>query len=106
MRPILAVLLALLSFTAAGQYRPLETRDESRQRHNAERYETYRDRGNQAPLGGYRERLGDPAPRDTESPGFNTSPRPTYRDRSDERSTSDSLRGGGFNEPVDPRRRP
>ena len=59
--------------------RPLETIDEARQRHSAERYETYRRHGHEAPLGGYSERFGDPAPRGTELPGYN----PIYRPLSD-----------------------
>lgn len=70
-----------------AQSRMLETTDEARQRHNAERYGTYRDSGGQPPLGGYRERLGDPAPRGTESPGYNT--RPDFgRERNDSRGFS------------------
>ncbi len=57
---------------AQGSWRPLETVDQARQRHSAERYEIYKERGYQAPLGGYPERLGDPAPLGTESPGFTT----------------------------------
>lgn len=70
---ILTILLAP-ALAVAQSYRPLETVDEARQRHNAERYDTYRQRGNQAPLGGYQDRFGDPAPRGTESPGMTTSP--------------------------------
>jgi len=68
----IAILVILLApaLAVAQSYRPLETTDEARQRHNAERYDTYRQRGNQAPLGGYQDRLGDPAPRGTESPGM------------------------------------
>ena len=52
----------------------LETTDEARQRHSAERYEIYRNNGYRAPLGGYPERFGDPAPYGTERPGY-TSPK-------------------------------
>lgn len=69
------VALALLGpLTCLAQSRMLETQDEARQRHNADRYEQRRSSGGQAPLGGYRERLGDPAPRGTESPGYVTRP--------------------------------
>jgi len=57
---------------AQGVSRPFETLDQARQRHSAERYEIYKNHGYQAPLGGYPERLGDPAPHGTESPGFVT----------------------------------
>lgn len=92
LKTLLTIALAL-PLTAAAQYRPLETKDEARQRHSAERYETYRSRGNSAPLGGYPERLGDPAPRGTERPGYTTTPYsapPAYdtnRDRQQDRDT-------------------
>lgn len=69
---IALVLAVLVAPTWAQGWRPFETRDEARQRHSAERYETYKSRGYQAPLGGYSERLGDPAPWGTERPGFVT----------------------------------
>jgi len=58
----------------------LETQDQARQRHEAERQEIYQRQGNRAPLGGYPERLGDPAPPGTLRPGF-TDPygEPDYR---------------------------
>lgn len=52
---------------------PFETRDQARQRHSAERYQQYEQNNRQAPLGGYRDRLGDPAPVGTERPGFRDS---------------------------------
>lgn len=60
---------------ALAQSRPgnpfrLETTDEARQRHGAERYQQYEQNNRSAPLGGYRERLGDPAPYGTPSPGY------------------------------------
>lgn len=55
---------------AQKSWDPFENREEARQRHSAERYEIYQKRGHQAPLGGYPERLGDPAPLGTERPGF------------------------------------
>lgn len=78
MKHILILALLLAPALAAAQSRPLETTDEARQRHNAERYDTYRQRGNQAPLGGYQDRLGDPAPRGTESPGMARPSRDPY----------------------------
>jgi hypothetical protein len=64
--------LVLLMFATAAHAGSgmLETTDEARQRHNAERYQQYKENGYQAPLGGYRERLGDPAPYGTERPGY------------------------------------
>ncbi len=69
----------------------LETTDEARQRHEANRYDQYQTRQDQGrdwpPLGGYNEPLGDPAPAGTRRPGY-TEPRsydgygnrqPTYR---------------------------
>lgn len=73
-RIAILVILLVPALAIAQSYRPLETTEEARQRHNAERYETYRQRGYEAPTGGYRERPGDPAPRGTESPGMTTSP--------------------------------
>lgn len=54
---------------------PFETRQESIDRHSMQNYETYRNNGYQAPLGGYSSPLGDPAPRGTLQPGL-------YPDRS------------------------
>lgn len=63
--------MAPMQIAFADANRPLyETMDQARQRHNAERYETYRQNGYQAPLGGYRDRLGDPAPMGTDRPGM------------------------------------
>jgi hypothetical protein len=56
-----------------SSYNALETIEQRRQRHNAERYEQYRDNGYRAPLGGYREKLGDVAPRGTDRPGYTPS---------------------------------
>jgi len=69
MKAIFFVLLFAFS-TLANADRIFETTDEARQRQNAERYETYKRNGDQAPLGGYQERLGDPAPRGTDRPGY------------------------------------
>lgn len=67
-----AAVMLLWSADVSAQFRPFETRDEARQRHSAERWQQYEQRGNQAPLGGYGDRLGDPAPRGTERPGYTT----------------------------------
>jgi hypothetical protein len=70
---IVLILAFSVSWAWAQGWPPLfETLDESRQRHSAERYEIYKERGYQAPLGGYPECLGDPAPPGTENPGFVT----------------------------------
>jgi hypothetical protein len=67
---IVFILAISVSLAWAQGGRPFETRDEARQRHSAERYETYKNHGYQAPLGGYSEPLGDPAPWGTDKPGF------------------------------------
>jgi hypothetical protein len=69
---IAIVLVGLMGNAKADNWRPFETTDEARQRHSAENYQTYKNNGYQAPLGGYQERLGDPAPRGTERPGYTT----------------------------------
>lgn len=68
------VLIALAAAVSLPAYawNPLETTDEARQRHSAERYDTYRNNGYQAPLGGYQEKLGDPAPYGTDRPGYSS----------------------------------
>ncbi len=71
---LLFAIAMCVSATASAEWRPFETTDEARQRHSAERYETYRNNGYRAPLGGYSEKLGDPAPYGTERPGY-TSPK-------------------------------
>lgn len=77
MKHIVALCLLLAAAPVqAGDWKPLETTDEARQRQSAERHEIYQDRGKEAPLGGYRDRLGDPAPYGTERPGYNE---PIYR---------------------------
>lgn len=69
MKTALVITLATLlpSLAAAQGY---ETIEQSRQRHSAQNYDTYRNNGNQAPLGGYQERLGDPSPAGTLRPGY------------------------------------
>lgn len=76
---MLIVLLPTLCL-AGGAWQPMETKDQARQRHNAERYETYQRQQQRSlgPIGGYGERLGDTAPYGTERPG--------YRHRKKERS--------------------
>lgn len=83
---LLALLLASAGALAAQGL--LETTEEARQRQNAERYETYRQRGSQAPLGGYQDKLGSPAPYGTQRPGYTSpysnpygAPQETWRDR-------------------------
>jgi hypothetical protein len=53
-----------------GRPQKIETTEESRQRHSSENYQVYKSNQNQAPLGGYNERLGDTAPYGTERPGM------------------------------------
>jgi hypothetical protein len=55
-----------------SSYNPFETIEQRRQRHNAERYQTYENNGRSAPLGGYSDRLGDPAPAGTVRPGYSS----------------------------------
>ena len=70
---LLLIIFSLISVTVTlAQWRPLETIDESRQRHSAENWTIYKQHNYQAPLGGYPECLGDPAPYGTERPGFIT----------------------------------
>ncbi|CCG40117.1 exported hypothetical protein [Magnetospirillum molischianum DSM 120] len=71
---IAAVILAVSSGSASAQlYNPLETTSDSRARHSAENYDTYRSRGNDAPLGGYSHPMGDPSPSGTLTPGYGSS---------------------------------
>lgn len=96
-----SVVLCLVASSAVyAQGRPLETTNEARQRHNAERYETYRSNGNSAPLGGYSSPLGDPAPRGTESPGM----RPIAPTYGNDREYGSSTSRGRSDEPVSRRR--
>jgi len=80
-RPATMLLLILTPTVTLAQsnWRPLETTEEARQRHNAERYQQHQSQG--TPLGGYQDRLGDTAPRGTESPGYRSDTwRPTQSD--------------------------
>jgi len=71
--PVIITLFVISFSEASAQSRNfLETIDQARQRHSSERYQ-YQQRSG-TPLGGYRDSLGDPAPRGTERPGF-TSPK-------------------------------
>lgn len=83
---IAAVLLASSAF--AQTYRPLETTDQARQRQSAENYNTYRDRGSEAPMGGYSRPLGDVEQRGVDRPGY-ISPSPAYRSQSNDRQVPD-----------------
>jgi len=82
MLPLLFVVLVLATLSAHAQSQWLETTDEARQRHSAERWMEYEQRRAEgrdwAPLGGYPERLGDTAPPGTESPGYTSPNRPGY----------------------------
>lgn len=60
-----------ISTIVYAEWKAFETTNEARQRHSAERYWTYQNNGYNAPLGGYREKLGDTAPYGTERPGYN-----------------------------------
>lgn len=62
MKAALLVALLLISTMAQAQ-RINETKDEARQRQQSEQYQQYQNRGNQEPLGGYQQRLGDPPQR-------------------------------------------
>ena len=68
----IVALLTLVFSEASAQFNPFETTDQARQRHSSERYQQQQRSG--TPLGGYPEKLGDPAPRGTERPGY-TSPK-------------------------------
>jgi hypothetical protein len=74
-----AIALVALSASAfADDWKPLETVDQARQRQSAENYETYRNRGNEAPLGGYNQPLGSPSVPGVERPGY-VAPAPIYQ---------------------------
>ena len=95
MKTIIATLLiATSSLVAAADWRPFETTDQARQRQSAENYDTYRARGNDAPLGGYNRPLGDSEVRGVERPGYVNqqpyAPQPDYGNKPDR--WSDPLR--------------
>ncbi|MFL2641775.1 MAG: hypothetical protein ACJ0N6_04985 [Thermodesulfobacteriota bacterium] len=66
------ILILLILFFGSSQAFALriESTDEARERHGAQRYQQYKDNGYMPPLGGYREKLGDPAPKGTANPGY------------------------------------
>lgn len=85
MKNVILCIMLLTPFAALAD-RTFETVDESRQRHEYERYQQYKDNNYQAPLGGYQEKLGDPAPYGTSSPGSyqpqqQINPNESWRDR-------------------------
>jgi hypothetical protein len=73
MKLIVAIITVMALSSVANAQSLLETTDQARQRHSAERYEQYKSNNYNAPLGGYSDKLGDTAPRGTERPGY-TSP--------------------------------
>lgn len=96
---MLRVLFSIIisAITSAAYAAPMfETIDESRQRHSAERYEQYEQNNSSAPLGGYSDKLGDPAPAGTERPGYVT-PQPYG-------SGVGSLNNGGYQQKNNSRR--
>lgn len=65
------VFLGVLTSADAQAQSLLETKDQARQRHSADNYNTYKNNGNRAPLGGYSGTLGSPQPYGTSTPGMN-----------------------------------
>ncbi len=66
------MLLLIPTLCLAGDWRPLETEREARQRHSSERYQRYQRKIDRNPMyipNSYNEKLGDPAPRGTSTPG-------------------------------------
>lgn len=81
MKYLIAAALFASSMTAiAADNNLLETTDQARQRHSAENYETYRQRGgeNQLLPPSYQQPLGRPSVQGVERPGY-VSPQPTYQ---------------------------
>jgi hypothetical protein len=66
------ILLVSMVFIASSAYAggAFETTDEAQARHSAERYNTY---GNNQPLGGYSEKLGDSSPLTSNNSGYGSS---------------------------------
>lgn len=93
----IAGILALVTFPALAQYggNPFETINQARERQSAERYD-YQQR-NGTPLGGYPERLGNPAPQGTNSPGFTT---PYGSSGNPSGYGGNSLGGGSYGNPY------
>jgi len=80
--PAMLLLLAVTVPALADNSRPFETTQEARQRHEADRYDQYRQRGNSEPLGGYSEPLGDPYQgRVNNGPVYQPAPNSTWQDR-------------------------
>lgn len=68
---LIGVCVMMLATIATAQTRNFfETEDAARQRIGVERQRQYEENRFGAPLGGYGDRLGEPAPRQTESPGI------------------------------------
>ncbi len=68
---LLIAMVLLAGMNAAFAYdNPFETVQESKARHSAENYNTYKQNNYQTPLGGYSTPLGDSAPRGTITPGY------------------------------------
>lgn len=66
------ILVMTSAFCMAGDWRPLETKQEARQRHSSERYQGHQRKRDRNPMhipNSYNERLGDTAPRGTTTPG-------------------------------------
>lgn len=95
------LIIAVLPAAAAAQYRPLETVDEQRQRRQADRYEQLRDRGYRGEALGGRRPTHEIGPRESES-AFESARR---RDRAEDLRSPLSPSGGGYLEPVVPKRR-
>jgi hypothetical protein len=66
---LLAILLLGISSVSEAQSL-LETTNDARARHSADNYNTYRNNGNSAPLGGYSGTLGSSQPSGTLTPGL------------------------------------
>jgi hypothetical protein len=64
------VAAATLQALAGDSSRLLETSEEARQRRGADAWQRYEQRRYVPPLGGYRERLGDPWQPSAERPGY------------------------------------
>lgn len=71
MKLLLALCLFVSWHAQAEDFRINETVNDSRARHEAERYQQYQQNNYQTPLGGYGDKLGDPAPYGTQSPSNN-----------------------------------
>lgn len=79
MKSSLLLLVMLTSAGAiAGDYRPLETVDQARQRQSAENYDTYRRQDNTLLPPSYSRPLGDTEQRGVERPGY-AAPAPVYQ---------------------------